>query len=442
MDRTLLTAELSSALEMLCDEGSPVDWSVSADALVRIGGPALLPLAEVLASAESPEVARRAMWSLARLEGVDPESYVPLLRHPHAEVRSTALSPFRFLGEAAIGYADQVIPLLGDPEADVRQRAVWTFQAMGGAAVPVLRRLRQGPATGPRIRATALEALAGIGGPDALSDRDLAAWRRLTRIKQLTETPEKLHLCGSWYAVPSVDQAAVLAAFDLGDPEPVTLRTGASAWNHDSHNWRGKHPHERCARVFVGPALDGWTLVFGRSSQDAHRIEDADDREAARTEVARERCADLSRRFGAAQWYGMSCGDGWTAWCIAEGGEVVRFYDTFEAGEKGDDGPGHPAESGYLLPHEHVDTGDAFDAVMGDLYGGAGPLDVEAFYARYEAVRRDLGIPDTCYATDIAARLSVDPGALGARTRMTGSGVLALTACGRQYGHPAGALKV
>ncbi|MDQ0603691.1 hypothetical protein QF037_008036 [Streptomyces canus] len=151
-----------------------------------------------------------------------------------------------------------------------------------------------------------------------------------------------------------------------------------------------------------------------------------------------ERCADLSRGFGAAQWYGMSCGDGWTAWCIAEGGEVVRFYDAFDAAEKGDEGPGHPAESGYRLPHEHVDTGDAFDAV-GDLPDGAGPLDVEAFYARYVQVKRDLGIPDTCYATDIAVRLSVDP---GARTRITGTGVLALTACGRRYGHPAGALEV
>ncbi|MES5824122.1 HEAT repeat domain-containing protein [Streptomyces sp. RG80] len=443
MDKTLPTTELSSALDMLSDEGSPVDWTVPADVLIEIGEPALLPLADVLASAGSPEVARRAMWALTRLEGVDPSSYVPLLRHPHAEVRSTALSPFRFMGEAVIGYADQLIPSLGDPEADVRQRAVWAFKAMGDAAVPVLRRLRQQPATGPRIRATALEALATIGGPGALGERDLAAWRRLTRIKRLTETaPERFHLCGSWYAVPSDDQAAVLAAFDLSDPEPVTLRTGASAWNHDSHNWGGKRPHERCARVFVSPALDGWTLVFGRSSQDRHRIEDAEDQEAARSEVVRERCADLSRRFGAAHWYGMSCGDGWTAWCIAEGGEVVRFYDAFEADEKGIVGVRHPAESGFLLPHETVDTGDALDSFTEELHSAGNQLDVEAFYRRYAQARRDLGIPDTCYAIDIAARLSINPSALGARTRITGSGVLALTACGRRYGHPTGALSM
>ncbi|WP_327715537.1 HEAT repeat domain-containing protein [Streptomyces sp. NBC_00490] len=376
-----------------------------------------------------------------RLDVADPGAYAALLGHADAEVRDHALFAFQTRPEAAIGYVDRLTPLLGDPEARVRRRAVTTFKEIGTAAVPALRRLRQRPATGPRIRATALEALAAIGGPAALDDRDLAAWRRLTRIKQFTETPERPHLCGSWYAVPTADQAAVLAAFDLGDPEPVTLRTGASAWNHDSHNWGRRHPHERCSRVFVGPALDGWTLVFGRSSQDTHRIEDADDQEKARSEVVRERCADLSRGFGAAQWYGMSCGDGWTAWCIAEGGEVVRFYDAFDAAEKGDEGPGHPAESGYRLPHEYVDTGDALDAV-GDMPDGADPLDVEAFYAGYVQVKRDLGIPDTCYATDIAARLSVDPGALGARTRVTGTGVLALTACGRRYGHPAGALTV
>ncbi|NNN32367.1 hypothetical protein HLK59_18765 [Streptomyces sp. S3(2020)] len=441
MDETPLTTELSSALALLCDEGPSVDWRASAEALVTIGEPALLPLAEVLAAAESPEVARRAKGALARLGVADPGIYVPLLRHPHAEVRGTALSPFRFLGEAALRYADRLIPSLGDPDADVRQRAVWAFEAMGDAAVPVLRRLRRQPATGPRIRAAALEALAGRGGPSALSDRDLAAWRRLTRIKQLAKTtPESLHLCGSWYAVPSDDQAAVLAAFDLSDPEPVTLRTGASAWNHDSHNWGGRRPHERCARVFVSPALDGWTLVFGRSSQDRHRIEDAEDKDAAHSEVARERCTDLSRRFGAAHWYGMSCGDGWTAWCIAEGGEVVRFYDVFEADEKGIVGVGHPAESGFRLPHEYTDTSAAHDAV-GEVPHGAGPEEIKEFYVRYAQARRDLGIPDACYATDIAARLSVNPAALGARTRITGSGVLALTACGRRYGHPAGALK-
>ncbi|MFF1297850.1 MULTISPECIES: hypothetical protein [unclassified Streptomyces] len=130
----------------------------------------------------------------------------------------------------------------------------------------------------------------------------------------------------------------------------------------------------------------------------------------------------------------MSCGDDWTAWCLAEAGEVVRHYDAFDAEEKGYEGPRHPAEAGWLLPHEDGFPADAFD--------GVSHMDSEACAARYQQVKEELGIPDTCYATDIAARLSVDPGALGARTRVTGTGVLALTACGRRYGHPAGALTV
>jgi len=95
----------------------------------------------------------------------------------------------------------------------------------------------------------------------------------------------------------------------------------------------------------------------------------------------------------------------------------------------------HPAESGLLLPHQD----DGFPQGALD---GVDTSDPEAFRARYRQVKEELGIPDVCYATDIAARLSVDPGALGAHTRATGRGVLALTACGREHGHPAGALPV
>lgn len=442
-------AVVAPVLEVLCDEESPVDWRVSADVLCRIGEPALLPLAEASASAasasaDSPEVARRVLWALARLDVPDPGVYVPLLAHPHPRVRDNALCAFRSRGEAAMRFVDRLLPLLGDPEPEVGQRAVSVFEAIGTRAVPELRRLRRQPATGPRIRSGALQALAAIDGPAALDDKDRAAWRRLTRIKRPAEIPEGMHLCGSWYAVPSTDQAAVLDAFGLGGPEPVTLRTGAAAWNHDRHAWHRGRVHYKCARVFVSPVLDGWTLVFGDSSENTHRIEGADAAEAEKVlaSVVRRRCADLSRRFGAAQWYGMSCGDGWTAWCIAEGGDVVRHYDAYEAegrgddedgdDEDGDDGPAHPAEAGCLLPHQRALPDDAFDGV--DL------SDHEAFFARYRQVKERLGIPDTCHADDIAARMSVDPGALGAHTRVEGVGVLALTACGREHGHPAGAL--
>ncbi|MEU9358620.1 HEAT repeat domain-containing protein [Streptomyces sp. NPDC048301] len=429
-------AVVGAVLDVLCDEQSPVEWKVSADVLCRIGEPALLPLAHAAAAADSPEIARRAGWALGRLKVDDPGAFEPLLNHVHPRVRSNALHAFQVRDEAAAKYVDQLIPLLGDPEPEVHQRAVRTFQAIGTAAVPALQRVRRLPAPGPRVRAGALEALAAIAVPDGLGLRDQDAWRRLMRIKLLSEVPEGMHLCGSWYAVPTHDQGAVLEEFDLGSPQPVTLRTGAAAWNRDHHSRDRNRPHASCSRVFVSPALDGWTLVFGHSSQDTHRIEDADDRVEALSLVVSQRCTELSRRFGSAQWYGMSCGDDWTAWCIAEGGQIVRHYDAYDAEEEdGDGGPVHPAEDGYLLPHQ--DGG-----FPGGTFDGVNPMDSEAIAARYRQVKEDLQIPDTCCAGDIAARVSVDPGSLGAHTSTSGHGVLALTACGREHGHPAGALPV
>ncbi|WP_369142085.1 HEAT repeat domain-containing protein [Streptomyces sp. R44] len=427
-------AVVGAVLDVLRDEQSPVDWTVSADVLCRIGEPALLPLAHAVASADSPEIERRAGWALARLKVEDPAAYEPLLDHPHPQVRSDALFAFQTRAETAVRFVDRLIPSLGDPEREVRHRAVQAFKAIGTASVPSLRRVRRMPASGPRVRAGALEALAAIAGPEGLDSTDQDAWRRLTAIKLRDEVPDGMHLCGSWYAVPTTDQDAVLEAFDLGSPQPVTLRTGAAAWNQDHHAWDRTHPHAACARVFVSPALHGWTLVFGDASQGTHRVEDADEEGEALPLVVRERCTDLSRRFGSAQWYGMSCGDGWTAWCIAEDGEVVRHYDAEDAEENGDEEPSHPAEAGYLLPHEDGFPEDAFDDV--DI------SDSEAFTTRYNQLKEELKIPDTCYANDIAARLSVDPGALGAHTTTSGRGVLALTACGREHGHPTGALPV
>ncbi|MFI9809072.1 hypothetical protein ACIHEJ_32780 [Streptomyces sp. NPDC052301] len=75
----------------------------------------------------------------------------------------------------------------------------------------------------------------------------------------------------------------------------------------------------------------------------------------------------------------------------------------------------------------------AFDGV--DLSGSEG-------FAAYNRVKEELGVPDTCRANDIAAPLSVDPGALETGITASGPGVLALTACGREHGRPAGALPV
>ncbi|MGP4024015.1 HEAT repeat domain-containing protein [Actinomadura sp. 3N407] len=403
-------------LAVLCDEDSPVDWSTGAVVLRRIGRPALDPLIEAMAAAPTREVARRCGWAHCGLEIDDPAAFVPGLRHPAPKVRGNSAYVLQLKGTAALPHAPDLIALLADPDADVRQRAIWALEEIGPDVVPLLRDVRRSRTAG-RLRGPALEAITAIAGLAALDDRDQALIRRLVRVKQATETPEPMHLCGTWYAVPSGDQEAVLDAFGLSDPEPATMRMGASAWNGDHHGGGAS------SRVYVTPRLDGWTLLFGDPFDGGGEPD---------PEKVLGHCRELSRRFGAAHWYGASCGDDWTSWCVAEQGEIVRYYDVYEPGDQ--IGPAHPAEDGYLLPHIDGFPDDAFDGVR--------ISDNEAFRARYDQVKKELNIPDECHATTFAARASVDPSALGPHTRVDGHAVLALTPHGREHGHPRGALRI
>jgi hypothetical protein len=65
-----------------------------------------------------------------------------------------------------------------------------------------------------------------------------------------------------------------------------------------------------------------------------------------------------------------------------------------------------------------------------------------AFDARYGQLKRDLAIPDTCYATDVAARASVCPSELCPHTRVAGHAVLASTGPGRRVADIRGALPI
>lgn len=111
---------------------------------------------------------------------------------------------------------------------------------------------------------------------------------------------------------------------------------------------------------------------------------------------------------------------------------IVRYYDAFEPGDQ--IGPAHPAESGYLLPHENGFPDGAFD--------GVNPNDTKAFMARFLQVKETLAIPDTAHATAIAARTSVNPAALGPQTSVVGHGLIAATAWGRSLPSPPGTLKI
>ncbi len=288
------------------------------------------------------------------------------------------------------------LALLADPDAEVQRLARAALRDLGQDAVAYLRSVRR--SRSPHRR-RALEALAELGGWAALDETDQAIVRRLIGVKIAEEElPEPMHLCGGWYALPTDDQDAVTAAFDLSPTMPVTLALGESVWNLDHHTWDKRYTHTTCTRMYVSPVLDGWTLVFGDTPEYAHAPGDA--RQAA----VRARCADLSRQFGAAHWYAMSCGDGWTAWCLAANGDVQRCYDRFRSEDQ--IGAGHPAEAGYMLPHESPSDF---------------PDDVEL-----------------CLSMTVARQESVDPADLDWMMDVDGHGVVGLTDCGRRHDLPGG----
>ncbi|MGK5531902.1 HEAT repeat domain-containing protein [Streptomyces sp. URMC 129] len=414
-------------LAALWDDDAPVAWSEAAWLLRKIGQPALDPLADAISAAPTPTALRRARWAFTGLDVPGLGVYASALRHWHPQVRQSAAYVFQGRGRDALPEAHLLLPLLADPVPEVREGAVWALREVGPGVLPLLRDVRRGRWPGfERSRAGALEVLAAVGGPAALDEADRAAVRRLISVKARDEIPEPMHTCGPWFAVPTGDQEAVLDAFGLSDPMPVTMRLGASAWSHDLHAGNGPRArHGTCSRVYVSPVLDGWTLVFGIPSGDAHP---ADGR--SRGTRVRHRCAALSRRFGVAHWYGMRCGDDWTAWCFGERGRVVRFYDAADPDHEV--GRGHPAELRCLPPHE---SGFAHGALA-----GVDAADAEAFLACYEEIRQELWRPGQYTAVEVAGQASVDPASIGPQTRVTGRAVLALSACGREHGHPRGAL--
>jgi HEAT repeat protein len=387
------------------------------EVLQQIGDPALRPLVDALANSTSPRAHNGAPSrtnpigkALVGLRISDRNMVVPLLHHERPNVRSWACSAVAAMGTEALPYLPAVLALLADEDPDVRYSACGVFlqltdeslahlpallplladpvdfvrreagrliRGIGSRAVPVLREMRRSP--GPRRR-HALAGLAEIVGWDGLDPADRALVQRLIRIRITDEVPEPFEPDGQWFAIPTSDQTAVLDALDLSDPMPVTMRLGEAAAN--SYILDG-------TVGYVSPVLDGWTLAFVWSL-------DLEDTTAA-----------LSRRFGTAHGYvnwDDYHGSGFAAgWCVAENGTVIRYYvyqDEFHQ-----TGAPLPAEHGYVLPHEDPDA----------------PDDVER-----------------CYATDIAARISVDPTAIGPHTRVEGHAVLALTADGRREGIPGG----
>lgn len=373
---------LPALLAELADPESEVDtWC----ALWHVGEPAFDPLTELLATAPG-EIARRVSRAFTGLH-VPRDRYLATVGHPSPAVRRSSVGMMH--KEDGLRNARALAPFLADSDPHVQREALYAFGSMGREVLPLLHEVRA-TAKG-ELRRRALVAQMEVGGTDVLTEADRVVLQRFLRIAaeedQWSYTPMS-HLCGGWLALRTENQQAVLEVCGLSDAVPVTKEIGAAAWSNDHHTWARADEHVRCARAYVSPAFDGWTLVFGEPFAHAGRS-------------VPELCAVLSAAFGEAHHYGTSCGDSWNAWCIAEDGDVLRYYDAFSPDKAF--GDLLEVEEGKCLPHEVEDLED-------------------------------------CWATDVAQEMSHNPADDDWDGDLEGQGVLALTLCGRTHGSPRGAL--
>lgn len=346
----------------------------------HFGAEAVEPLIAGLRSDPGPEAAERLRFAIAGLEVADRSVFLPYFTDPVAVVREAALGAFEDREAEVVPRAEAILAMMSDPDEDVRIGAYNALGSAGRQLVPFLMSARR--SAPPPVRRELREMLLELVGLPGMDARDQAAIVRFLRIRTLGEQPEPMHLCGSWLAFPTSDQDAVLEALELSDPITVPMGLGADVWNHDHHGWYG---HNSCRRMYVTPALNGWTLAFGDPPEQGHAGQTAEIVAAMQAQVAR-----LSTVFGEVHSYGESCGDGWTSWCIARDGEIIRYYDAFE----------EDTEIGEELPDEGS------------------------------------------YAGAVAAKLSVNPAQLGPDTEVRGRAVVALTSCGRELGMQPGAFKL
>ncbi|WP_234431820.1 hypothetical protein [Streptomyces sp. NRRL S-241] len=214
------------------------------------------------------------------------------------------------------------------------------------------------------------------------------------------DQPRPLSTCWLyWIAVPTGDQAGVIASLGLTRPVPVTFAEAEAVIDEDGHGEAEDNP-DGMARVYVTPRIEGWTLVIGPWCDPCH---------SDRSDEVLRLCVDLSSRYGVAQAYYFGTQNDGSAWLIAEHGVVVRRY--CETGEV-DDGLltlGKPLVQ-EQAERERMGLPSAWD----------------------ESTRNDDAEEEWKWrafdmAPEIASALGISPLALTASMRVRGVGVLAET---------------
>ncbi|MFF2082746.1 hypothetical protein ACFVVM_03185 [Nocardia sp. NPDC058176] len=478
------------------------------ETLVATGRSAIPALLGELCTTDSESVATACIQALDRLGPLIHEPVLRALSGFHTEAATEPMSPTesrlcRLLGIShihdAVVYAkdgfsanfwvrkqvaDDIgchgIPdygfvlavLLGDSNGAVCHAAAKSFAAVGRPLVPMLQQIRRSALP---TRRAALEVLATIGW-DTIDSTDLMLLTRLMNAEIARELPSIPSWTSClWWALPTEDQAAVLDAFGLSDPIPATAAMGAAVARKNSGLlYASAQPDQ----VYVSPALDGWTLVFGdpisQYPRDENRIrrareddyftffyadEPEEERAAWLEQHARpsrkERSVELSARFGAAHWYKVVDAYDWGGWCIAENGEIKRLAhqgDGVSDLDLDSDHDPHPSEHGLRAESvsewlsTHGFAPEMWDEISDEILQrtlGKPPDDQNAEWdAAWAKFQQHTGIPDEMTASLIAERTSIGPGGLGPHTRVTGQGVIALTEHGRQGGGHRGVLRL
>ncbi|GAA5106053.1 hypothetical protein [Nocardia iowensis] len=448
-------ADVEAALEVLGDGTPGAEWAW-AETVLRQAGPAAWPgLAEAVVYGDD-ESAQRAGVLLGFAHVTDEiRIRVSYLLDEDPRERRESVSVLGWRGSAMAPFARVLATRLDDPEPSVVAEAVGAFAGIGRVTVPVLREVRRSRLSSRRA---ALAALAEIGW-DTIDPWDMRVLTRLTTAKSRTEIPQPFYPDAEWYALRTTDRDAVLRAFDLSDPVPVTMRAGFERWSARRTTPPGpwllerSADHRQCGQMFVSPVLDGWTLVFGKPKDMYHDDTAEEDYEH---DAQQRLCVDLSRQFGTVYWYVQivngGCGD-WMGWCAAENGTLTRYYHhdfsegavdigdplTAEAGLRDPDGAGLLGMMNSHLPREKMLSllGTQPDYDDRDLDDTAYAAAQQIWSGRVQAALADVGVDvlPTRSAALIAKRTTVGLDELGPGTSVAGHGVLALTECGRQWGH-------
>lgn len=245
---------------------------------------------------------------------------------------------------------------------------------------------------------------------------------------------------GEWYALHTNDQDAVLAEFGLSDPVVVPANAGTLLWPLSGASW----DHSLCAMVYVSPAVNGWTLVFGvpvtkRGPRRRLPYAGHQDWQGSPPRIVISELKRLSRRFGRVchfrnTWLEAQSvfeEDNANVWRLADDGEITGEF---------------LLESADFVSERWVRLG-AVDAAEYDTWLRRELIDEKGFGRRrgetmIECARRWLEKwgPDYAPATYTLGPLSSSAvtvqvtGWFQADLRVEGTGVLALTDCGRRFG--------